>query len=183
MASTSRPVVSCLLSGTGKHVVCLKRPLSVKVELQNLELFQKFYEHKNDGKFSAVIRAAWALFLRSYTGLEDVVFGFEEIGNLPSIATQKSDADGEIRIPAIFMQLRGDMSFGQLLEHAENLESILTKTSDENYQYNSSVLVRFGIYTTVAGKHQMPSKTHIMSEKVRYLHYSISDICLTLSLV
>jgi len=183
MASNSIPIVSCLLPGTSKHGVCLKRPLSVKIELQNLELFQKLCSHKNGGKFSAVIRAAWALFLHSYTGLEEVVFGFEETGDSPSMATQKSVVDGEIRSPALLMQLRGNMSFGELLEHAENVETILTTTSDGTHQYDSSVLVRFGVHAAVSGKHKTPSKTFIMSEKVRYLCFLISDMCLTLSLV
>jgi hypothetical protein len=183
MASHAMPVVSCLLPGIGKHSVCLRRPLSVKVELQHLDLFQKLLVHENGGKFSAVIRAAWALLLRSYTGLDEVVFGFEETGNSPSMVAQENAVDCEVLIPALLMQLRGDMSFGQLLEHAEKVETILTTTSDDTYQYNSSVSLRFGVNAIVSSKNQLPSKTRIMSEKVSCLHHLISNICLIVSLV
>lgn len=168
MASTSKPVVSCLFPGTEKDCVGPKRPLSVKIELQQLHLLQKLSDHKNGEALSAVIRAAWALLLRSYTGVDEVLFGFEATGNPPRIAAMESAINSENLVPALSMQLQPDMSLGQLLQHAEDIDTILTTPNDQTHQYNTSVLVRFGVHAAVSGEHQVP-KTFVMSEKVRHL--------------
>jgi hypothetical protein len=156
-----------MFPGTEKNSAGPKRPLSVKIELQHLELLQKLFEDNDANALSAVVRAAWALLLHTYTGLEQVVFGFEETGNTPRITAMENSVGGETLIPAVCMQMDEDMSFGQFLEHAKNVTPICTNTNDQINQYNSSVLVRFGAHTAVSGEHQMPGKTFILSEKVK----------------
>lgn len=169
MVPKSAPVSSCQFPGVGKQGGGQKRPLSVKVELQHLGQVQKLVATEEGPRaLSAVIQATWAILLRCYTGLDDVCFGFEEIGS--SSAHTGSPEDSEIPVSAAVMHMHGDMSFGQLLTHAHDADTIVPITSDNTLQYNTSIFMRFGSHATISSKKQPPSKTVMMSEKVYSLY-------------
>lgn len=163
MAPLSAQVHSCHFPATGRQTDGVKRPLSVRVELQHLDLVQQLLA-QNDGNeaLAAVVRAAWAVLLRCYTGLNEVCFGFAEVGGAPKASTADGSAAGLVSV----MHISDDMSFEQLVKSAQSDETIVTATNDGDLQFNTSVLMRFGASSGGTTNQQVPIKTPLMSEKV-----------------
>ena len=168
MALDSSPTVaSCLFPGVGKRSEALKRPLSVKVELERLDMLQAFLVNEGGVEaLSAVMRATWASLLHCYTGLENICFGVEG-GAFPS---QTGAGDQRNPMQAVSMHIREDMSFSQLVAHARDLDHILTTTNDAAH-YNTSILMRFASHGAEPGQNQALSKAYAMSETVFSLEH------------
>lgn len=142
MASQHEGTQSCqfpkLGRGSGNHQ---KRPLSVRVELQRPELLQQLLARET-GKSLLVARvqAAWALVLRTYTGLDQVCFASGEVGGT-SVSSAIGD-DGQREI--IVSHFVGDEVLLEELAHrAEDDASSSDQSKHENLECNTSVLFRF----------------------------------------
>lgn len=165
MASNVAKVHSCHFPAAGRQVNGPKRPLSVRVELQHLDLLQKLLEKDDVSEsLSAVIRAAWALTLRCYTGLNDVCFGFEEVGGSSNRSASESTGDDLTSELAAIMHIDEHMTLSELVQQAGSDESIVAGANVNSLQFNTSMLVRCGTATT--GAKPLPSKASIMSDKV-----------------
>ena len=157
MAHNSTQSLSCHFPATGRHTTDQKRPLSARVELQHLGLLQKVLEGENGNQsFSATIRAAWALTLRCYTGLNDVCFGFEEVG-------ASSDVAGAVDLVTI-LRMDENLSLDALVEQARDVQCTSPTETGPKHQYNSALLMRYG--AGASSKTPLPSRATGMSEKV-----------------
>jgi hypothetical protein len=56
-----------------------KRPMSFRVNPENLQKLQQL-SVSDEAALPTLLRVAWGLLLRCYTGLDDVCFGYQEIG-------------------------------------------------------------------------------------------------------
>ncbi|KAF2267152.1 acetyl-CoA synthetase-like protein [Lojkania enalia] len=163
MASNITPVHSCHFPATGRQDNGPKRPLSVRVELRHLDLLQKLLgQEKGPEAFSAVIRAAWAMLLRCYTGLSEVCFGFEEVGR--SVVSEGAP-DSSTFERATVIPIAEDMTIAQLIHVCDEDKSIKA-IMNNNIQYNTSVMVRHGVQTATASQKQargsfMPDKCNL----------------------
>ena len=160
MASIEGQTHSCHFPATGRQMGGHKRPLSVRVELQHLDTLEQLLEKDSGGEIlSAVVKTAWALLLRCYTGLDEVCFEYEEIGT--SRTSRSSDDSGGVS----FLRIQEGMPIEELVKQAQDLPNNAPSLPYTEFQYNSSVLLRSG--TAAASSKHSSSKTSVMSEKVQ----------------
>lgn len=69
-----------------------KRPMSLRVNLEHLKKLQQLSE-SDDASLPSLLRVAWGLLLRCYTGLDDVCFGYQEIGRSP-VGNERPEISG-----------------------------------------------------------------------------------------
>ena len=172
MASNTVPTYACHFPATCRQGGQAKRPLSVRVDLQNQDALQQLLESGDGGEsFSAIIKAAWSLCLRCYTGLDDVCFGFADVGG-PGEASRPDSLVGGIAADQVFAcRIDSEVTLEELVriarEHTPSMDSEAMK-----YQYNTAMLLRFGA-TPANTKQQLPTKGNSMSDKVW------ASLCLT----
>jgi hypothetical protein len=132
------------------------------VELQHLDLLHTLLR-RDDGEraLSAVVCAAWALSLRCYTGLNDVCFGFEQVGTSSGGERETPDSGYNNRF-ALF-RLDDGMLLEDLISQGRDNACFDTKSAQLNF--NTTVLVRCGALTN--GAKQPSHGASVMSEKVR----------------
>jgi hypothetical protein len=99
------------------------------------------------------MRAAWALFLWRYTGLQDVCFGFEEVGGASPDAAGSAIA---------VVHIDENMSLKALLGKCEEQNHSEPSNSHDHFEFNTSVLVRRGASTSTTSA----PYSSAMSEKV-----------------
>jgi hypothetical protein len=160
----------CLGRGSGSDQ---KRPLSVRVELQHPELLQKLFA-EDDGKASlvAAVRAAWALVLRTYTGLDQVCFGLGEVG-----CNNTTGKDGQ-RDSVVAHLVSDEVSIAELVQRAKDDGFAVGQPGHEAFEYNTSVLFRFAAQGgTVPGVSKTASTT--MAASVGHTQPSQSNCSLT----
>lgn len=155
MASDRTQLHSCQFPSLGRGSVNdVKRPLSVRVELQHPELLQQLSVDV-DGKNSllATVGAAWALVLRAYTGLDQVCFGSNQVGGAESHEVGPRDSvvahivSDEVSIAELLRSSNEDIPAGALFD-------------EESSRYNTSVLVRFAVQGgTTSGSSKTVSTT------------------------
>lgn len=145
---------ACHFPATGRHRGTTKRLLSIRVDYQHRDPLQKAFDLDGSAEaLSAVVRAAWALTLRCYTGLDEVCFGFEE--------TRRS-SDGAPSAPITVVALiNGNSTLRQLIELCSGGQYLCPDPVD----YNTSVLVRYSI-PSVSGNPSSSSLPTALSEKV-----------------
>ncbi|KAJ4299243.1 hypothetical protein N0V90_004487 [Kalmusia sp. IMI 367209] len=154
MTSSENAAHSCFFPAIGRGSGSdQKRPLSVRVELQHAERLQELFA-KDDGKSSlvAAISTAWALVLRVYTGLDQVCFGFGEVGGVPN--------EGEVfsnESVAAYV-IDEDISIEQLIRRVGEDSAVVDPLKHENFRYNTSVLLR---YATQVGTAQGSNKATV----------------------
>lgn len=137
MASDQASAQSCYFPALGRGSVGEKtRPLSVRVELLQPELLQQLFVHGNGpALLVSGVRAAWALVLRTYTGLDQVCFGLREIGG----TVDDSGAIEKGQRESIATHIVSDeVSLGEIARHVEG-----DQPGHERFDYNTSVLFRF----------------------------------------
>jgi hypothetical protein len=137
MASDQVKAQSCYFPAVGRAAVGDKtRPLSVRVELQQPELLQELFVQENGpALLVAGVRAAWALVLRTYTGLDQVCFGLSEVGG----TVDDSEASEKGQRESIATHIVSDeVSLGEVARHGEG-----EQPGHERFDYNTSVLFRF----------------------------------------
>jgi hypothetical protein len=112
--------------------------LSVRIELQHPELLQKLFA-EDDGKASlvAAVRAAWALVLRTYTGLDQVCFGLGEVG------CDSTPGTGGQRDSVVAHLVSDEVSIAELVQRAKDDSFAIDQPGHEAFGYNTSVLFRF----------------------------------------
>jgi hypothetical protein len=160
--------LSCHFPASGRQTSGPKRPLSVRVELQHLDLLHDLLRGEDGSRsLSAVVCAAWALSLRCYTGLSDTCFGFEEVGTSSRVEADPSDGACNNRV-ALF-RIEESMLLEDILSQGQGDECIAVDSSGQ-LNFNTSVLVRCG--TATNGSKQPSSGAAVMSEKVHTLYYS-----------
>lgn len=165
--------LTCHFPATGKQSGGPKRPLSARVELKRLDLLQDILAQENGGRaFSNVICAAWALSLRCYTGLNEVCFGFEEVGN-----SLRAGADDGSSLVAM-MRIDENMLLNDLVRQGDDEKCILPETHG-NFSFNTSILLRRG--ATAPSTKQSPNSPSVMSDKVSFCLRSPAALCLQLS--
>jgi hypothetical protein len=159
MATQAR---SCHFPATGRQTSGPKRPLSVRLELQRLDLLQNLLEGDNDSRsLSAVMCAAWALSLRCYTGLSEVCFGFEEVGGSLHMDTEGlGDVSGSL---VAMLRIEEAMLLNDLVRQGYDSHCISPDPSGK-LDFNTSILLRSG--TAAPGAKQSPNSTSVMSDKV-----------------
>lgn len=136
MASQHTKVQSCHFPAVGRGAIGDKtRPLSVRVELQRPELLQQLLV-KDNGKplLIAGVKAAWALVLRTYTGLDQVCFGFSEVGG--TLADNGTGRTGQRESIATHV-VSDEVSLEDVARPVED------EVQHERPQYNTAVLFRF----------------------------------------
>ena len=155
MASDLVHASSCLFPATGRSGGGPQRPLSVRFELQHPELVQQLLTKQNGSEsLAAVVRTTWALLLRVYTGLNEVCFGWDEAGGAGTSIHSRA---------SVALCIDPDAPFEQLVRAAASAPSVVTSPKDHNAQYNTSVLIRFGVQT---GTTMAPNRAIGMSETV-----------------
>ncbi|KAL5437004.1 hypothetical protein PMIN07_006815 [Paraphaeosphaeria minitans] len=148
MASENAQVHSCqfpsLGRGSGSEE---KRPLSVRVELQHPERLQKLFAEE-DGKvsFVAAVRTAWALVLRTYTGLDQVCFGLGEVRG-----DESPGKDGQ-RDSVVAHLVSDEVSIAELIQCKKDKCFPIDQPEHERLQYNTSVLFRFAVQAGTASR-------------------------------
>jgi hypothetical protein len=171
MASNTVQNIACNFPATCRQGGQAKRPLSVRVDLHHQDALQHMLESGDGGEsFSAMVKTAWALCLRCYTGLDDVCFGFADVGGLGEASKVDSFPEGYAADQVFAFRIDSDMTLEKLIrnarEHTPSIESESIK-----YQYNTAMLLRFGT-STANNKQQLPSKGISMPDKVLPSIYS-----------
>jgi hypothetical protein len=156
MVSTSEQSLSCLFPGaTGAANGIQNRPLSLRVDLEHVELVQQLLAESNgNALLAATVQTAWACLVRTYTGLPRVCFGVQEIGRKNMDAV---DADTD---PVMVLEIGNETSFEGLLQYIH--DGSASTSSSKDLQYNTSVIFRFGTATATQS-----SKAATMAESVR----------------
>ena len=96
-----------------------KRPLSVSVEPDQLQELQKL-SIKDEEILSSVLRTAWALVLRCYTGLEDVSFGYHETKRNISVDGTRQGTERPVGLPIARMRFEDSASLIDLVKKAKD---------------------------------------------------------------
>ena len=162
MAQVHSQMLACQFPATCRQAENNKRPLSVRVDLHRHDVLQQALEKGDDGQlFSAIVRTAWALCLRCYTGLDDVCFGYEDLGGPSTAANQRRGQENAGGV-SIF-RLVSDMTLEEVIgrAHDEDLP-IVSKPGDG--EYNTTVLLRFG--TATGTTQQVTGKSIPMPDRV-----------------
>jgi hypothetical protein len=141
MSSASTEITSCFFPLSSSASNAQKRPLSVRVELQQPMLVQQLVEkeQESNSRLIAAAQVTWALLLRIYTGLDRICFSYEETGGASHTTLEKGLSDG-IAENVVVMDIDEELPLRRLLESA----ATNVPTADRECQYNTSVLVRFG---------------------------------------
>ena len=161
MSSISANSHSCFFPAASTASNAQKRPLSVRVDLQQPALVQQLLS--KDGSnvaLIAAVRVTWALLLRTYTGLDRVCYSYEEVGGASSNSAEELNLPNGVSEPIVMLDIDEDMSFQQLLESVANEFPVV----ENKCEYNTSVLFRFGTQT---GKTHTPVTAMAMSDSVR----------------
>ena len=165
MASKHAEVQSCQFPAVGKGPVGDKtRPLSVRVELQRPELLRQLLVKENGNTLLiAGVKAAWALVLRTYTGLDQVCFGVSEVGG--ALADSGTGEAGHRESIAAHV-VSDEVSLEEIARPVEEDE-----VEHERFQYNTAVLFRFaGQGTTPSGSAKAAAVS--MGESVSSIAYA-----------
>jgi hypothetical protein len=152
--------VSCQFPATGRPSGGLKRPLSVRLELQHPEHLQELFAQGAESLSAAVV-AAWALTLRCYTGLDEVCFGFEEVGVFLNSRVAEGHEDGITPSHVAILRIDPSVPFTTLVDQALDEENIVSESRSNNAQFNTAVMVRNG-----SAAPQSPNKPAVLSDKV-----------------
>ncbi|OAG11741.1 AMP-binding-domain-containing protein [Paraphaeosphaeria sporulosa] len=166
MASNNAQVHSCQFPSVGRGSGSdQKRPLSVRVELQHPERLEQLFA-KDDGKASlvAAVRTAWALVLRTYTGLDQVCFGLGEVGG-----DESPRKDGQ-QDSVIAHLVSDEMLIAELFQHTKEDCFAIDRPEHQGFQFNTSVLFRFAVQAgTASGVSRTASKAMPASCHLRLL--------------
>jgi hypothetical protein len=161
MSSTPASTHSCYFPAACTTGNAQKRPLSVRVDLQQLALVQQlFCERDSHAALVAAVKVTWALLLRTYTGLDRVCYSYEEAGRVSMSSIEDQNVFTGVADPTIMLDMDEDTTFQQLLEKIETDAS----SEERKCEYNTSVLLRFGAQT---GKTHAPGRTMAMPDTVR----------------
>lgn len=95
------------------------RPLSIRVELEQLQELQKLSAQDKD-TLPTVLRAAWALVLRCYTGLENVCFGYQETRRDILVNGTRKTAESLIGMPLARMSFAETQTLSELIAKAKD---------------------------------------------------------------
>lgn len=154
--------ISCLFPGNATANGVQQRPLTVRVELSRAELIQQLLSSP-DGTTSLVnaAQAAWALLLRTYTGLDNICFGIQDIGGRGS----GSNTDHDI----IFaMNIEEGSTVEDLLAQVGSGNCVQSAPKQGSVVYNTAMLLRF------AGANSAQSATGaVMPDSVRCRIYAL----------
>ena len=140
------------------------RPLSIRVDLQQAQELQRLLQNENGNDLlRSSLQATWAVLLRCYTGLNEVCFGFEEVGG-----SSQNDSNDELpSSPAVSLELDGDMSLEHLTHQAHTASS--TPFPSNLFQFNTSILIRHAISPSSIAKSSTPntkSQSTVMPDEV-----------------
>ena len=69
----------CQFPRLGASINGPRRPMSLRVNLEHVQRLQKL-SASDEAALPSLLRVAWGLLLRCYTGLDDVCFGYQETG-------------------------------------------------------------------------------------------------------
>jgi hypothetical protein len=69
----------CEFPRLGASINGPRRPMSLRVNLEHVQRLQKL-SVSDEAALPSLLRVAWGLLLRCYTGLDDVCFGYQETG-------------------------------------------------------------------------------------------------------
>lgn len=141
MSSSKTAARSCVFPAVGKGSGSDRnRPLSVRVELQHPQPLQQLLT-QDGGKvlLAGAIGTAWALVLRAYTGLDQVCFGFGEVGGT---SAESGSSGSEMREPVAAYDVDDSVSLEQLLDRVK-ADSPIVSPHHESFRYNTAVLLRF----------------------------------------
>jgi hypothetical protein len=156
MSSTSDSTYSCFFPAVCTAGNAQKRPLSVRVDLQQLALVQQLLsEGDNHASLVAAVKVTWALLLRTYTGLDRICYSYEEVGGASVSSVGEQDVSNGVVDPVVMLDMDEDTTPQQLLEKVETD----APSEKRKCEYNTSVLCRFGAQM---GKTHAPGKTMAM---------------------
>jgi hypothetical protein len=160
MSSTSGSTHSCFFPAACTSGNAQKRPLSVRVDLQQLALVQQqLSKSDNHASLVAAVKVTWALLLRTYTGLDRVCYSYEEVGGASVSSIDEQNVSNGVVDPVVMLDMDEETTFQQLLEKVETD----APSEEKKCEYNSCVLLRFGAQM---GKTHAPGKTMAMPDTV-----------------
>jgi hypothetical protein len=161
MSSTAANTHSCFFPAASTASNAQKRPLSVRVDLQQPALVQQLLSRDDSNvALIAAVRVTWALLLRTYTGLERVCYSYEDAGGASSSSAAEPNAPNGTSEHVVMLDIDDDMSLQQLLDNVANTYPVV----ESKCEYNTSVLLRFGAQM---GKTPAPGKAMAMPDSVR----------------
>ena len=143
---------SCNFPPSGRPTVGPTRPLSVRVDLQQVRELQKPFQNEiGNDLLRSYLQVSWAVLLRCYTGLNEVCFGFEEVGG------SSHDAANHGQHSVISLELDGEMSIEQLLTQAQSQDTSTESSTPSTHDFNTSILIRHAISTSTTAKSPSPN--------------------------
>ncbi|KAF2200882.1 hypothetical protein GQ43DRAFT_441131 [Delitschia confertaspora ATCC 74209] len=152
---------SCYFPASGKTSAGPTRPLSTRVDLHHAQQLQRLLDDQNGSDLlRSVLQVAWAVLLRCYTGLNEVCYGFEEVGGSPG---GPYDHDGS-SYPDVYLEVDGEMTLKQLIQQAHTHNTASTLASSNTHQFNTSILIRHAAVPSSTAKASPHSA--VMTDKV-----------------
>ena len=131
-----------------------KRPLSTNVEVRHKQELQRLAA-KDAETLPSILRTAWALVLRCYTGLEDVCFGYRETGTDSAVEiaqklVERSEGMSIVRMnfeEAIVLvklldEAKDDYVKGRRYQYYQPAEASNRPTSVKQQLFNTAVLLQ-----------------------------------------
>lgn len=155
MAPDHAQVLSCQFPSLGRSFGNdQKRPLSVRIELQQPEQLQKLFAEDNGKALLVVaVRTAWALVLHTYTGLDRVCFGLCEVGG-----DESPGKDAQNDLVATHL-VSDDVSIGETIQDTSGDSSGTDQAAHERFQYNTSLLFRYAVQSSTVAGSSKPAPT------------------------
>ena len=131
-----------------------KRPLSINVGLKHKPELQRLAT-KDSETLPSILRTAWALVLRCYTGLEDVCFGYQENGidgvadgarklleESEDISIARMNFDEAVALAKLLDKARDDYARGRRYKYYKPAEDSLGSQLPKPQLFNTAMLLQ-----------------------------------------
>jgi hypothetical protein len=144
----------CQFPRLGAGIDGSKRAMSIRVNLEHLQRLQQLAVSE-EAALPSLLRVAWGLLLRCYTGLDDVCFGYQEPGtgtagnerprisaSINGMPAARFTVDGMVSVADALERVKGEYISG--LPHQNSAPSSTTKDSwwSEHQLFDTAVVLR-----------------------------------------
>lgn len=178
----------CQLPRLGGGLTGPKRPMSLRVNVEQKEKMQQVLA-SDEASFAALLRAAWGLLLRCYTGQDDVCFGYQEFGASYTVkeepALSNTSPEG---MPVARLILDGTMSLAKTLEksrgeyvsalpYPSSVSSAIVRNS-ERQLFDTAVVLR-SFSNTAASNTNTKLHGHFNAKLTEEVSLGVSTACST----
>lgn len=160
----------CQFPRLGTAVDGPKRPMSFRVDVEHVQLLRQ-RSMSDEAALPSLLHVAWGLLLRCYTGLDDVCFGYQEVGlntagnrqptisgPLTGMPAARFTVDDQISVADALEKARGEYISG--LPYQDSLPSEKEDSGSSWRQlFDTAVVIRRSSNTAASNNNKIASQT------------------------